>query len=205
MMRQTAPFALAAAAFGAALFTTAPSHAQDYYAAGKVSVAIERAFGLHYWHEEYTRNNLTDTHSGTAVGFAWLPSSSPFHVPRAAVDGFIINRLSLGGSLGFFSESGTNTPDRSGVIFSPRVGYVIPISSIFSFWPRDGFTFIKPDNGSLFGLTAEAMFVVTPRPGWGILFGPTLDFGFAGSRDPNGTNWNHFALGFPTVGLMGTF
>ena len=118
------------------------------------------------------------------------------------VDGFVIDRLSLGGSLAFFTQSGD--ADGDGVLFSPRVGYAIPLSSVFTFWPRGGFTFLKLGEASLFGLTAEAMFVAQPKPNWGILFGPTFDLGFIGDAG-NDVDWSHIAIGFPAVGLMATF
>lgn len=207
-MRNIARLGLSLAASAAALFTSLPSHAQSFYNAGKISVALERAFGIHYAHNELDPPGpVNDSRSATAIGFGWYGAVSPFHWTRAAVDGFIIDRLSLGGSLAFFTQSGD--ADGDGVLFSPRVGYAVPLSSVFTFWPRGGFTFMTQNNayvgdGSIFALSLEAMFVANPKPNWGILFGPTIDFGFIGDAG-NDTDWDHFSLGFPTVGLMGTF
>jgi hypothetical protein len=203
MKRNLARLGLSVAASAAALFTALPSHAQRFYSAGKISVALERAFGVHYAHNEVDRPGPgSDITSATAIGFGWYGAVSPYHWTRAAVDGFVIDRLSLGGSLGFFTQSGD--ADGDGVLFSPRVGYAVPLSSVFTFWPRGGFTFMKLNDGSMFGLSLEAMFVASPKPNWGILFGPTLDFGFIGDQG-NDVDWKHFALGFPSVGIMGTF
>lgn len=208
MNRNRARLGLSAAASAAALFTALPSHAQSFYSSGKVSVAIERAFGVHYAHNDIDPPGAPHiSSSATTLGFGWYGALSPLHWSRAAVDGFIIDRLSLGGSLAFFTQSGDANGD--GVLFSPRVGYAIPLSSVFTFWPRGGFTFLKLDNayinnGSLFGLSAEAMFVAQPKPNWGILFGPTFDFGFVGDNG-NDISWSHIAIGFPSVGLMATF
>jgi len=203
MKQSGARFGLSVAASAAALFTALPSHAQSFYEKGKVSVAIERAFGIHYAHTDTDPPGPGhESTSSTTLGFGWYESVSPLHWARAAVDGFVIDRLSLGGSLAFFTQSGDNDDD--GVLFSPRVGYAIPLSSVFTFWPRGGFTYLKWNNASLFGLTAEAMFVAQPKPNWGILFGPTFDLGFIGDTG-NDVDWSHIAIGFPAVGLMATF
>lgn len=203
MTRKLASLGFSIAAFVLGLSATREARAVEYYRAGKVSVSLERVFGLHYWHSSVEQPNGTDSvSSGTVVGLGWYEPRSEYHVPRAAVDGFIIDRLSLGGSIGFFSSSGDN--DDSAVLLYPRVGYVIPISRVFSFWPRGGFSFIKGDERSLFGLAAEGMFVASPHEDWHILFGPTLDFGLTGHVNGE-RDWSHFSIGFPAVGLMGTF
>lgn len=203
MKRNLASLGLSAAAAAAALFTALPSRAQSFYSSGKISVAMERVFGIHYAQSKIDPpGSASTTFGGSVIGFGWYSPVSELHAARAAVDGFVIDRLSLGGSLAFFTQTGDATGD--GVLFSPRVGYAIPLSSVFTFWPRGGFTFVKLEERSLFALSAEAMFVASPRPNWGILFGPTLDFGFFGDA-PNDASWTHFAFGFPTVGLMGTF
>ncbi|MGC4086926.1 MAG: hypothetical protein QM756_03305 [Polyangiaceae bacterium] len=204
MTRKIASLGFSLAALTAGVLTTGHAGAAEYYQAGKVSVALERVFGLHYMHEEVQfPNGTSDVHSATAVGLGWYGARSFYHWGRAAVDGFVINRLSLGGSIGFYNQSGDGND--SGFLIYPRVGYVVPISSVFSFWPRGGFSFVSFNNSSLFGLGAEAMFVASPREGWGILFGPTFDFGFAGHAGNQNNDWTHFSLGFPAVGLMGTF
>jgi hypothetical protein len=212
MTRKIASLGFSIAAFVLGLSATRNAHAVDYYRAGKVSVSLERVFGLHYWHTSVERANPfngDDVSSGTVIGIGWYGAQSPYHWGRAAVDGFIIDRLSLGGSIGFYSQSGD--ADGSGFLIYPRVGYVIPISNVFSFWPRGGFSYMHFENtapgggdGGLFGFAAEAMFVASPSDDWHILFGPTLDFGFAGTRNDD-RDFTHFTIGFPAVGLMGTF
>lgn len=205
MTRKIASLGFSIAAFVLGVSATREAHAVDYYRAGKISVSLERVFGLHYWHtsiDHGPNSDINDVSSGTVIGIGWYGAQSPYHWGRAAVDGFIIDRLSLGGSLGFYSQSGDT--DGSGLLFYPRVGYVIPISNVFSFWPRGGFSFMHWNDASLLGFAAEAMFVASPSDDWHILFGPTLDLGFSGSRDDN-RDWSHFSIGFPAVGLMGTF
>jgi hypothetical protein len=202
MTRKAATLGLAGAVVAAALFSAKPSQAQEYYRKGEISVALERAFGILYAHDDVSGPRENWQRSVTSIGVGWSGAVSPFHYTRAAVDGFVTDRLSIGGSLAFYVHAGD--ADDSGVLLAPRVGYVFPISRVFSFWLRGGPSFVKLDNQSLFGLSVEGMFVASPQPNWGILFGPTLDLAFVGSR-PDNTDWTEVALGFPSVGLMGTF
>ena len=149
MTRKIASLGFSIAAFVLGLSATRNAHAVDYYRAGKVLVSLERVFGLHYWHTSVERANPLngdDVSSGTVIGIGWYGARSPYHWGRAAVDGFIIDRLSLGGSIGFYSQSGD--ADGSGFLIYPRVGYVIPISNVFSFWPRGGFSYMHFENTS---------------------------------------------------------
>ncbi len=192
----------ALATFGLTL-AASTVHAQEFYRAGKISVALERGFGIHYTSQEFDPDNgPSNDFDATAIGLGWYGALSAYHWTRGAVDGFITDQLSIGGSLGFFSHSGD--ADDDGFLFAPRVGYAIPLSRVFTFWPRGGVTFYDTANRSVFGLSGEAMFVASPSPSWGILFGPTLDLGFIGDAG-NDVDYTEFAIGFPAVGLMGTF
>lgn len=58
---------------------------------------------------------------------------------RPAIDYFVVDYLSLGGFLGleYLSTPGGSTTQFS---IGPRVGYNIPFSESFSFWPKLGFS-----------------------------------------------------------------
>lgn len=197
MKRNSVRLALGASLVAAVLGSAASAEAQDFYDAGEISVALERVIGIH--HQSWDVGDQDG--SNTVIGIGWSRPATPLHVPRAALDGFIIDQLSLGGSIAFFSISGSE--DADGVLFAPRVGYAIPLSRVFTFWPRGGFSYWDIEEGSQLSLSAEAMFVATVRPGWGILFGPTLDLGLSGKRGDTDYSDTSFAL--PTVGMMGTF
>lgn len=188
---------------GLSLLSAPTAFAQPFYESGEVSVALERGFGIHYVHSEIDLPGPAGDFEfdGTTFGIGWYGALTPLHWTRAAVDVFVIDQLSVGGSLAFFSQSGD--ADGDGILFAPRVGYAIPLSRIFTFWPRGGLIFYDVGDRSIFGLAGEAMFVVSPQPSWGVLFGPTLDLGFVG--DDNDNDASEIALGFPAVGLMGTF
>lgn len=69
-----------------------------------------------------------------------VDGSSTQLVLRPAVDYFVIDYLSIGGFLGLEYNS---APGGSSTALSvgPRVGYNIPLSERFSFWPKVGFSF----------------------------------------------------------------
>jgi hypothetical protein len=194
------------AASAAMLLGSRPVLAADFGKAGNVSVALERTFGIHYANTTVDPDGDgplgSNSDSATAIGFGWYEPITAIHSARAALDVFVIDRLSVGGSIAFFTQTGDN--DQDGVLFSPRVGYSFELSKLFTFWPRGGFTYVKVEDRSLFGLTLEPMFVLWPRPSWGVLLGPTLDFEFVGSVGGD-SNASQFSIGIPTVGLIATF
>jgi len=195
---------LAAGIFFTAVFSSGQSHAQQFFDSGEVSVAIERAFGFHYAHRSIDPPGPGEfDFNGTAFGLGWYGEISPYHATRAAVDVFVIDQLSIGGSIAFFAQSGD--PDDNAVLFAPRVGYAIPLSSLFTFWPRGGFTFIDFEDDSMFALSGEAAFVLTPQPTWGIILAPTLDIGVFGDFGVDDTDYFELALGIPAVGILGNF
>ena len=140
---------------------------------------------------------VRDRQLGDNPGFEVL---TPLRLPDGDV--FVIDRLSIGGSLAFFTQTGDNGLD--GVLFSPRVGYTFELSKLVTFWPRGGLTYMKIEDSSLFGLTLEPMFVLWPRPNWGVLLGPTLDFEFIGSNGGDSER-SEFSIGIPSVGLIASF
>jgi hypothetical protein len=105
----------------------------------------------------------------------------------------VVEHLSLGGSVGFFtfSQSSAGSNGVTGFLFAPRVGYAIPLSPVVSFWPRVGLTYITlSGNGSgsgsssLTAVTVEAPFVFAARHVY-VSVAPTLDLGVGGSSSSN--------------------
>jgi hypothetical protein len=192
------------------------AHAQDSF--GKpldVSFAVERPFGF-YWASANIDppgpGNFDVSGNGFSLGWSQDGHYSGVQVPRFAVDVFVIESLSVGGSIGFMSrhlenEDGDNIDDRDGFLFAPRVGYFIDFSDHFGFWPRGGFTYYSmndPDQ-SQFLLTLEGYFTFAPREGFGFLFGPTIDFGFSGETDmfaPDNSDYTERSLGI-MIGMFG--
>src|SRR6188768_3682371 len=146
----------------AMLLGSRPVLAADFGKAGNVSIAIERTFGVHFATRTVDPDGDgplgSNSGSATAISFGWDVPVTPIQSARAAVDVFVIDRLSVGGSLGFFTQTGDAGMD--GIIFSPRVGYTFELTKMFTFWPRGGLTYAKIEDMSLFGLTLEPIFVL---------------------------------------------
>jgi hypothetical protein len=225
---------LAAAAALSSLSTSALAQGKDFATQGTFAFGVERAFGVYIgkrkWETEclppgapgpngceelthdYTRVSLLVSGPGDDdLGFSGAPN--PYLSPRVGFDYFVIDGLSLGGSLGFWSYSeereiqdktdgsipqgSIEDFDHTGFLFSPRVGYAIMFSDVFGIWPRGGLTFwtdSRDDNRDNFGdtdsnefaLTLEFQLVFVPLEHVGITVGPVLDFGFAGEIDQPG-------------------
>ena len=86
---------------------------------------------------------------------------------------------------------------------APRVGYAIPISRAFGFWPRGGITYLNNKQGgaestSEWAFTFEAQFYAAPAPHFAFIFGPVLDLGFSGDAADHPLNF-----GVLTGGILG--
>jgi hypothetical protein len=103
----------------------------------------------------------------------------------------------------------SDDPKRSAFAFSPKVGYLASFSPVFAIWPRGGITYWSQQSeetasvcdglgnctdqtvtSSLSGVSLDLdfMFVLSPVPHVGIVFGPVADIGVSGTRkvDPSG-------------------
>lgn len=207
------------AKFGACLVSSAvllaapAAYAQDFGKSGQFAVGAERLFGI--VHTSHTREvgdgEFNVSHTNVSLLF------SPFHsttgtefpvgysFPRIGADYFVMDGLTVGGSLGVFTHSGSfeneapgeETQDGdlgsiTGFLFEPRVGYAFMFHEMFGLWPRGGITFLsfgyEADNNdetsaSAWAITLEAPFVINPVPHVVFGIGPTLDLGVTGSRE----------------------
>lgn len=149
-----------------------------------------------------------------------------YNIPRIAFDYAVVDHLTIGGAVyaAFVPSNKTTTQATAAngtvttttsdngttTVFgiAPRVGYAIPISSAFAFWPRGGFSFntlnvsTKPNTTVIgpvtttnqtsttvneFAIDLEAIFVVAPVHHFGFFFGPVLDIPLTGSNDSTTT------------------
>ena len=194
--------------------------------AGTLALGADRLFG--YTHSivkvedeqpapigTVTITNTVDTISLLGkTPFSTGQFGSPYSTPRLGIDFFVIDNLSIGGSLTYVSESGEGETEgagqsvsadldsSSGFLISPRVGFGMMFNEAIGIWPRGGITFFtvsterKDNTGattsevSLNGLalTVEVPFILSPADHVAITLGPTLDFPLSGSSevDPAG-------------------
>jgi hypothetical protein len=219
---------------GSFVLISSPALAQEFGEQGHVAFSAERLFGVHGTHvyEELDPHAVDGTQEVEddyiGLSFGWRgpvsPQSSPFDTPRLAFDYFIIDRLSVGGSIAYasgsddsgdFSPAGLAVPvgsgpsDYSAFLFAPRAGYALMFSDWVGIWPRLGLTYHTFSVSNIFSedglaLSIEAMFVLAPVEGFGILIGPTADFDLFGSRDYEAawSGGNNVDRSYRTFGLQ---
>jgi hypothetical protein len=245
------PKLVALAAVSTLLAAATPAFADEPFgASGQVILSGERMFGLSFPREMdedgATGNKTTDSRTNIALLWPSLPilTLTPYDTPRVAVDFGAGGGFTVGGSIGFFTGSGstkrepaaggvsveTDDPTVTMIAFAPRVGFALPLTPQFSFWPRAGVTYYNIRVSSTntanppvtnkttlsgFGVDLEPMFVFTPVPHFGITAGPVVDIPLSGTshseRTPPGPNpppiddkvkFLNFGL---TFGLLGHF
>lgn len=117
--------------------------------------------------------------------------TSPYSIPRVSFDYFVIDGLTIGGSLVFdtLSVNGdNNVGDYDATLFAlaPRIGYAFMFSDVAGFWPRGGFTFyhlsedVQNSSETGFGFNLDFPFVFVPAEHTAILVGPAIDLGLIG-------------------------
>jgi hypothetical protein len=120
------------------------------------SLALERAGGVAY--SSLRPTSSSESYGVTTFSFAG-PAANPVALPRIGFDVYLANGLTIGAALGAGIVSLSTNPDQGqsssqsarAYLFSPRVGYRIPLSPAFDLVPRGGFTLVgaeytAPDN-----------------------------------------------------------
>src|SRR5262245_26791628 len=135
--------------FVAVLLLPLGASAQDAAAArsfgskGGITVSAERLFGFD--HTSTTTTNAGVDSTSTTTNFSFLSTSltglgTLFSAPRVAIDGFVADHISVGGSIGYFSTSlssqgSTTSLDVSGFLIAPRAGFAAMLGAAAAIWP----------------------------------------------------------------------
>ena len=145
---------------------------------GNVILSADRLFGVSSW-SSTSSLDFAGTHaeaeaSGTMVNVLWSNTalgsgggSNHFAMPRLSIDGFVAPNVTLGGSVGFISISGSakasvkstgspgtssssdrDFPDTTAFIVSPRIGGVVMAGERVAFWLRGGITYFHSSSES---------------------------------------------------------
>ncbi len=127
----------------------------------------------------------------TTIALFGYQATTVFDMPRIAFDGFVIDGLSIGGSLAVyqasFGLSGQNSQSYTDVLIAPRVGYAYLFSRSVGIWPRAGFSYWHRGfsdaaaSTHAFAFDADCPLVFFPAPHFAITVGPILDVSFGGS------------------------
>lgn len=151
-------------------------------------------------------------------------SRSMFFMPRVGFDYFIIDGLSLGGSLTFISisdndEDSANDFTVTNFLFAPRVGYAYMFGDVVGIWPRGGISYVHgsvdPDQGGgssshYFAFEVDVPLVIAPVKNFGITVGPLFDVTLGGSQTerlppPDHTRDASLVMFGLSAGIMGIF
>ena len=156
----------------AVLLAASTAFAQDQFATqGTLALSADRLFGLTITSNKWEQNDgdkFTDSRTtftllgangigGVIVnGATGLPSAGlgTYAIPRLGIDYFVIDGLSLGGSLLFFTQSGdteaepaggpntkNDLPSTTAFALMPRIGYGVMFNENVGIWPRAGITY----------------------------------------------------------------
>jgi len=194
------------------LLAAKPAMAQDELGkAGGFVIAAERVMG--FTHSQVKLKGTRQQGNNPAVDYRYKQTwdhfdflgkgdiSDPWVAPRIGFDYFIIDGLSLGGSIVYASAStdgneeignggnDLNQVDSTLFMVAPRVGYAFMFTPVIGLWPRGGLSYWSytrdtnppgnPPNeehkGSGLTFSAEAMLVIAPVEHAAFLVGPTLD------------------------------
>lgn len=184
--------------------------AQELGAKGDVVFSADRLMGVTATHVAFEDGPVEGDFDYTSISFGWRQAPSPFDVPRISFDYLVIDHLSIGGSLGYFSVDPDEGGSVSGFLLNPRVGYVHAFGRVVGIWPRGGFTYHSGDVGPAdedgFALTLECPFTFSPTNHFAFHVGPTFDIDMFGERDagPGDVDWKYRAFGL-NAGLLGWF
>jgi hypothetical protein len=200
--------------------------AQELGTRGGIALGADRVVGFVHssWTYEDDISNADTT--VTRDNFAFITQGAgigPWSAPRLSFDYFVIDHLSIGGSLGYWSESVENDPpgpgsgeaDASGFLLAPRVGYAYMFTRVFGIWPRGGLTIAS--GSSEFGpvggdasftgvaFSIDVPLVLSPGDHFAFLLGPTFDIGFGGGElDPGNIDYSGAPIDIGLqVGLVG--
>jgi hypothetical protein len=208
MIRRISSVAVALSVSLSAAVAGAQAAPGGFGSAGQFTIGAERMFG--YVHSnQHTEREVAGVTTETDVSmsqFALLglngnDAISPYGHPRIGFDYFVIDRLSVGGSLIFKTTSSeteaegqsADGPSNTTFLFAPRAGYAFMFNDTVGIWPRLGFTYYTSsteletpagtfeDSENGLALAIEGLFVIAPMPHFGFTVGPTFDIGLTGS------------------------
>jgi hypothetical protein len=168
-----------------------------------LAFGADRLFGLYLGERHVDQPGPDLTIDFGMFGLGVGTETTPLNRPRLAFDYFVIDGLSVGGTLGFYIINNDNR-NGNGLFLTPRVGYLIGLGEVVGFWPRGGFTIYTlsddPIDQRQFALSLEGMFVIAPAQHFSFELGPTIDLGFSGEL--GNSDMHEWSVGL-AMGLLG--
>jgi hypothetical protein len=166
-------------------------------------LSAERLFGLSFAKQTVDVSGpepdveVSSTNIGLGTNFA---AYSPYVQPQFGFDVFVIDHLSVGAALSYWTASGEgeqgdqseDLPDRALFRVTPRVGYGMMFTDIVGLWARGGLTYYnvsaEAESGTEISqnglaITLEGLLMISPIDHVGIHLGPTFDIGISGEQE----------------------
>lgn len=174
----------------------------------QITFGVDRVMGVSFDRATVTPDKGDDTIvKNTTVSLFGSYGAQTGNFPRLSLDFFVVESVSVGGSLLYATSSGetevgstsADTGTTTTFAIAPRVGYAMAFDETFSLWPRAGITYFShatetPGSGSGatktpgsttttsgLALTVEAMVGISPIEHFAILAGPYVDYGLSGT------------------------
>jgi len=184
---------------------------------GDAILSAERLFGVRgeKRHEDRPAPNVDWEYSqlGIGIGFA-VDELVPYNIPRLAFDYAVINKLTVGGAVGFSSADrelrGQGSATTTTFLLQPRVGFLHMFGRVAGIWARGGFAYHRSAQEDVyaesgFGLNLEAHIPIVFVEHFGMTVGFTFDQSLTANYDPAASvdypvMYQSFAL---QVGLFG--
>lgn len=180
--------------------------------AGDVVISAERIAGIARTQRHVSVPNAPDLNEGVSRTNLLLNANGDalgYSAPRLALDYFVADAWSLGGSLGYSSDGHNKSSRYSQLTAHARVGYAWMFANWIGIWPRAGLTFVQAKRGgpnltgatqlsstallsaggatvSLLAASADLALVLMPAKRTMITLGPTFDLSFLGKFNPDG-------------------
>lgn len=232
----------------------ARAQAREFGTPGEFIISADRLVPLFAYTRQVQQDpvgpNSSRAFEQTSISLLWGENPQAqqpifFTVPRIGFDYTVIPNLTIGGDLAVYFSLGSNvstkTTDAAGntttlsegngglFLFgiAPRVGYILRLNRLISFWFRGGFSFYtETSNGPKdaagvftrdmideFSLDIDPQVVFTFVPHFGITAGLTLDIPLSGESSTEQVNGvggetsegNSILFFGATVGLIGYF
>jgi len=212
---------------GCALLLLPAAARADAIAKHTFALGAERITGVFHADEKWNTGNASGSNGVTTLALFGMNGGGDlvdaWQLPRIAMDYFVANGFSIGGSFVVLSRSPENS-NRTDFIIAPRVGFGYMFSRVVGIWPRIGMSYWhgswSNDPGNLnadahsFAFDLDVPLLIAPVRSFAITLGPLLDVGFAGRVSGNvnvlGLNVNggvdtsfvQFGLSAGIVGLL---
>lgn len=198
----------------ALLFHLTPAHADSFGESSSLQLGADRVMGVFFQRQSEKTDSMgvsnESTDKYTTVGVLAMNGETVSAVPRLALDYFVADSVSVGGSFIYVTSSASNVfssdnnpSDTESDLYSrrifalhPRAGYVAPFNESWGVWPRGGLMFANrsmtvvtdadtntevTNSAATLALTLDAMFWATPVEHFIVMGGPFVDYGVWGS------------------------